>query len=51
MFFYFKVNEEYNKFEGIFSEIVIDMMYIVCGICFGYGGIGYIKIDIVLNGK
>lgn len=45
------MNEEHNKLEGIFSEIVIDMMHTACGICPGHGGTGHTKIDIVSNGK
>ena len=48
---YLMVNEEDNKLEGIFSEIVTDMIDTACGICPGHGDTGHTKIDIVSNGK
>lgn len=48
---YLKVDEEDNKLEGIFSEIITDMIHTACGICPGHGGTGHTKIDIVSNGK
>lgn len=45
---YLKVNLKGNILNGIFSYIVIDMIYIVCGECFVYG---FIEINLVLNGN
>ena len=48
---YLKVNVENNKLEGIFREIVTDMIHTACGICPGHGGTGHTKIDSASNGK
>ena len=48
---YLRLNDKDNKLEGIFSEIVIDMIHTACGICPGHGETGHTKIDIVSNGK
>ena len=48
---YLRLNEKDNKLEGIFSEIVIDMIHTACGICPGHGGTGHTNIDIASNGK
>ena len=48
---YLALNEKNNKLEGIFSEIVTDMIHAACGICPGHRETGHTKIDIVSNGK
>ena len=48
---YLRLNEKDNKLEGIFSEIVKDMIHTACGICPGHREVGHTKIDIVSNGK
>ena len=48
---YLKVDNEDYKLEGIFSEIVTDMIHTACGVCPGHGGTGLTKIDILSNGK